>query len=122
MEDHTDTREMYAEVFSHAGLHTVEATNAENALRRATAIRPAVIVTDLHLGWELDGLRLCERLKKDPATKDIPLILLIDASSDTEFREQAEGAGCLAVWLKPTDPFVLVDEVRKFVESHPTKE
>lgn len=33
-----------------------------------------------------------------------------------------EGAGCVALWLKPTDPFVFVDEVRKFVDSQPRNE
>src|SRR5687767_7497331 len=102
---------MYVEALTGAGFSTVEAANAENALRRAATLQPAVIITDLRLGAGLDGLTLCEKLKQDPATKDIPLIIVTGSTADRALKEKAEAIGCVAVWIKPIDPFVVVAEV-----------
>ena len=90
-------------------------TAAERALREAAAIRPDVIVADVRLGSGLDGLELCERLKQDPATKDIPVILITAWLGDKHLQRRAEAAGCALVLIKPVDPSAIVGEVRRFV-------
>lgn len=122
VEDHADTRELYSEVLAQAGFSTMEATNAENALRRAATIRPAVIITDLRLGQGLDGLELCEKLNQDPATKDIPMIVITGWTADKKLQARADAAGCAAVMLKPVAPDDLVDVIRKVMQSQQTSE
>lgn len=122
VEDHTDTREMYSVLFSAAGFSTVEVATAENALPLAANIRPAVIVTDLRLGAGADGLDLCEQLKEDPATKDIPVIILTGWTLDKTHRARAEAAGCGVMLLKPITPDALVTAVLKVLQSQPTTE
>jgi len=119
-EDHVDTREMYAEALNSAGFGTVEATNAENALARAATIRLAAVITDLRLGHGADGLELCEKLREDPTTKDIPVIVVTGWIADKKMRARADAAKCAAVLLKPVSPDVLVTVVLKVLQSQPT--
>jgi len=60
-------------------------------------------------------LDLCEKLKEDPATKDIPMIVVTGWTADKMLRERAEVAGCAAVLLEPIDPQALVAEVLRVV-------
>ena len=113
-------REMYAEALSSAGFSTVEATNAENALARAATTRPAAVITDLRLGHGADGLELCEKLREDPTTKDIPVIVVTGWIADKKMRARADAAKCAAVLLKPVAPDVLVTVVLKVLQSQPT--
>ena len=101
---------MYVQAFSGAGLNTLQATNAESALQ-AAKLKPTVIVADLQLGSERDALTLCEKLKQDSATKDIPFVIVTGASNEPLLRKRADAVGCAAVWLKPVDPLLLVAEV-----------
>lgn len=117
VEDHADTRDMYSEVLVAAGFSTVEATNAENALRKAATIRPALIIADLRLGAGLDGLELCEKLKEDPDTKNIPMIVVTGWTTDKKLRARADAAGCAAVLLKPVPPDTLLSVVRTVMQS-----
>ena len=117
VEDHADTREMYAEVLVAAGFSTVDATNAQDALGKAAVLRPALIIADLGLGAGLDGLALCEKLKEDPDTKDIPMIVVTGWTADRKLRARADAAGCAAVLFKPVPPDTLVAVVRNVMQA-----
>jgi CheY-like chemotaxis protein len=73
------------------------------AFPRATMMQPAVIITGLLLGNGLDGIELCERLKADPRTREIPVILLT-AWAHPDVASRAKRAGCVAVHFKPVAP------------------
>ncbi len=122
VEDHVDTREMYAAALTSAGFSIVEVTNAESALARAATIRPAVVITDLRLGDGADGLELCEKLREDPATKYIPVIVVTGWTADKKLRARADAAKCAAVMLKPVSPDFLVTVVLKVLQSQPISE
>lgn len=65
------------------------ATNGEKALALATAAdgRPDLILLDVEMPG-MDGYEVCERLKSNPATADIPIIFL---TSRTEVEDEAKG-------------------------------
>jgi CheY-like chemotaxis protein len=73
-------------------------------------------VTDLRLEHGLDGLELCERLKRNPSTKDIPVIVLTGAPGDKFLRQRAEAAGCTLLLFKPIEPLALVEEVLRLLQ------
>jgi two-component system, cell cycle response regulator len=60
---------------------------------------------------EVDGLEVCRRLKSDPATVDLPVILLT-ARDRPEDRQAGEDAGCDAYLTKPFSPLQLIDIIR----------
>lgn len=58
-----------------AGFEVITAENGEEALELATREPPALVVTDLQMPY-LNGLELAQRMRAEPATSGVPLILL----------------------------------------------
>jgi two-component system, cell cycle response regulator len=88
----------------------VTASNGRKALAAVDASRPDVVVCDVMMP-EVDGLEVCRRLKSDPATVDLPVILLT-ARDRPEDRQAGEDAGCDAYLTKPFSPLQLIDIIR----------
>jgi CheY-like chemotaxis protein len=109
-------RERYVALLNAAGLSTAEIDTPAQAIRRLEAIRPQVIVTDLRLASGADGLDLCDRLKHNPTTRDIPVIVLTGAPWDKHLERRAEAAGCALLLLKPQEPSALVTEVLRLTQ------
>jgi CheY-like chemotaxis protein len=109
-----DDREMYAEFLRHAGLTPMVVSGATSAL--TLALDADVIVTGVILSGQMDGIEFMEHLKKDDATKNIPIVVLTSAAWDTE-RERAEQAGCDVFLAKPCLPGTLLREVRRMLTS-----
>jgi len=76
-------------------------------------LQPDVIVMDLNLPV-LDGCEATSRLKSQPETKDIPIIVLT-ADSKGKSREKALAAGCDEFELKPIDFPGLVGKIRSLL-------
>jgi len=53
---------------------------------RSTSNIPRVILLDLHLP-KLDGLEVLRRLKADPATRQIPVVVLTSSTEESDMRE-----------------------------------
>jgi two-component system, OmpR family, alkaline phosphatase synthesis response regulator PhoP len=64
------------------------ATNGVEALSQARLFRPDLILLDILLP-DLDGLSVCEILKRQPATKKIPIIFMSALSGDVTRRTVA---------------------------------
>jgi two-component system, cell cycle response regulator len=88
----------------------VTASNGRRALAAVDSSRPDVVVCDVMMP-EVDGLEVCRRLKSDPATVDLPVILLT-ARDRPEDRQAGEEAGCDAYLTKPFSPLQLIDIIR----------
>ena len=85
-----------------------EATTAAEATAAIAACTPDVVVLDIGLPGE-DGISLCARLKADPATSWIGVVLLTGAEEEVE--QQARDAGANAFLRKPFSPLELLNIV-----------
>lgn len=74
-DDERDTRLIAYHVLMALGYGVVLASNGQEALALARKYRPDLVLTDQMMPG-LDGRHLCLRLKEDPATKHIPVILM----------------------------------------------
>src|SRR5512143_3632307 len=68
-------RQMVSAVLTDDGFRVVTAADGLEALRKATELRPQGMVLDVGLPG-IYGFELCERLKGDPATKAVKIVLL----------------------------------------------
>jgi chemosensory pili system protein ChpA (sensor histidine kinase/response regulator) len=101
VEDHTDSRQMYAE-FLRMQFTVVEAADGVNALEVMAETCPDVVVTDLTLP-RMDGFELLKRMKADARLKDVPVIAL-SGFSGADHEERARQAGSSLVLQKPCLP------------------
>ncbi len=99
-----------------AGLAVEFADDGQAALERARLARPSLIVTEILIP-KLDGLALCRRVRDDPLTKDIPVIVfsILGASA------RAAEAGANAYLRKPLVESVFVAAVQSLIAAQPTE-
>ena len=92
--------------------YSVELTNdGLTALARAQELRPAILVTEI-LVPKLDGLSLCRRIKTDPATKD----MLVMIFSHLQAEDRAHEAGADAFLEKPLNEELLIETLQKLLD------
>jgi len=90
---------------------------AEDALKVVDAALPALVITELSLP-QMSGLEMLVRLRHDPRTKDIPVI--IHTSQDDPNREKmCRASGCVAFLKKPVDPGALYGSIQQATEVTP---
>jgi cyclic di-GMP phosphodiesterase len=105
VDDDPALRTLLRTTFEVADVDVVEADGADAARRRIRAARPDVIVLDVNMPGTT-GLELCEELKADPGTSDIPVILLTGSSGGTTTAAKRVGAD--AFLRKPFSPLELL--------------
>lgn len=118
VDDYPDNRDIYVQFLTYSGFRVEEAENGRQALAKARALRPDVIVMDLSLP-ELDGWEATRVLKADPHTKQIPVIALTGHVLAGHSRSAFE-AGCDAFITKPCLPERLLDEIHAVLRGRAT--
>ena len=111
VDDYQDAREMYAEYLNFSGFRVAEAGTGVEALEKAFALQPDVILMDLSLPG-MDGWAATRRLKTDDRTRAIPIVALTGHAL-VGASDGARQAGCDAFVTKPCLPDDLVVEVRR---------
>jgi CheY-like chemotaxis protein len=114
VEDHADTRQMYAE-FLGLSFDVVEAANGEEALGVMRQHVPALVITDFSLPG-IDGFELTKQIRSNPATRHVAIICLSGyGGSDHEAR--AVRVGCNRVLEKPCLPDRLAQAALEIVRQ-----
>ncbi len=108
-----ETRAWYRQSFAVAGWDVVEASDGREALTKALIRPPTLLVTEILLPF-LNGYALCEILRLDRTTADVP-ILVITAESRPVQIERARTAGADAVLVKPTTPEQMWAETQRLI-------
>ncbi len=89
------------------------AVSGEDAIEKAREARPDLVLLDVLMPG-IDGPTTCERLKADPATRDIPVIFLTANTQPHEI-DRYLALGARGVIRKPFDPMQLAAEVRRLL-------
>lgn len=95
------------------GYRVFQAADGKEALEVAAAEMPDLIIMDVMMP-ELDGFESCRRLKADPRTRDIPVILLT-ARNTGDDRRLGRQARADAYLTKPFSPQKLLETVHSFL-------
>ncbi len=96
-----------------AGWDVATAGSGAAGFELARRTPPSVIVVDVMMP-EMDGYEVCRRLKADPATARVPVVLLT-ARRDLNAQRVAE-SGAAGVVFKPFQPEELARQVRAYCE------
>ena len=102
MDDTADVRELYSEYLTARGFRVATAADGDSGIAAALRYHPDVIVMDLAMPW-VDGITATRRLKADPRTRNVPVIVLTGYA----YRAIDQGAleaGAAAFLTKPCLP------------------
>ena len=116
VDDSLDEREMYAEYFRAKGYCTLQAANARDGYRMAADLAPAVVIVDVKLAGDEDGLGLTARLKRDSDTRRAAVIVLTACAFESD-RQAAVQAGCDRFITKPCTPDALEAAVNALIRQ-----
>jgi DNA-binding response OmpR family regulator len=95
------------------GHQVVTALDGATALRLARDAAPDAVLLDVMMP-ELDGYGVCERLRADAATADLPIVFL-SARAQSDDVTRGTDAGADAYITKPFDPLELVALLEELV-------
>ena len=112
-----NVRELQQFFLERAGLAVEIADDGEAALERARLTPPALVVTEILIP-RVDGLALCRRLRDDPTTRGVPVIVFSILSAAARAAE----AGASAFLRKPLVESAFVAAVRNLVAPRPTEQ
>ena len=96
------------------GFEVHEASDGADALRKVVEVDPAVITLDVMMP-NLDGWDAAARLRSDPQTAHVKVVLLSARAQEADVRRGTR-LGVDAYLTKPFDPDDLVDIVRRLAE------
>ncbi len=117
VEDDQDNREMVIKVLKHNGYGAIEAVDGEEAVEKARAENPDLILLDLYIP-KMDGYEVTRRLKGDQGLQHIPIIALT-AHAMKGNREEALAAGCDGYIAKPINVRELPQQIDHFLRRSP---
>lgn len=98
-----------------AGYEVVTAFDGREALEKVKSENPDLVVLDVMMPY-MDGFEVLKHLKADPATADIPVIMLTAKAQDADvFRGWQSGVDCYLT--KPFNPMELLTFVKRIFDS-----
>src|SRR5260221_228239 len=100
LEDEDSIRRMISALVQARGFEVIGVASGVKALDEATKTAPDVAILDLMVPGAFDGFEVCRRLRQNPATARIPIII-ISALDDPASREKATKAGATTYFVKP---------------------
>ena len=113
VEDQEDNRQILRDLLGSADYEIVEAENGQEALTAVVAHKPDLILMDIQLPI-MDGYEATRRIKADPATKSIPIIVVTSYALSGD-EGKAREAGCDAYVTKPYSPRQLLAKIREYL-------
>jgi CheY-like chemotaxis protein len=115
VDDEAGIRRMAAKVAERLGFGVIEAPDGVEGKTLAKKYRPDVILTDA-LMPRLEGREMCRRLKADPETHDLKIIVMTSLYKGQRYRSEAMSEfGADGYLGKPLDPELLATTLRALV-------
>jgi PAS domain S-box-containing protein len=110
VDDRPDNRAVLVDLLAPAGFEITEAVNGQDALDKAEASHPDVILMDL-LMPVMDGFDATRRIRQSPSLKDVTVIA-ISARAFEQDRQKSLQAGCNGFVTKPLDLNLLLQQMK----------
>jgi len=114
VDDEPEAIELVEFNLKQAGFEVISAADGATALKKSRELLPSLIVLDLMLP-EMDGLEVCKVLRRDPATVNIPILMLTAKAAEID-RVLGLELGADDYLTKPFSPRELVLRVKKILQ------
>jgi|ERR1051325_6735231 CheY-like chemotaxis protein len=111
--DDADTVLLMEKMILSNGYDLVTAKNGEEAIAKAIAELPDLILLDVIMP-RMDGLEACKRIKQQPGLSSIPIIM-VTTRGEVQNVETAFENGCTDYVTKPINGIELLSKVKNYV-------
>lgn len=115
VDDHSDIRRLLTITFGKE-FEILEAEDGVGALELVKRHHPKVVLLDVMMPGEMDGLQVLDAIKGDPKTRDI-LVGMVTARGQQADSDNAIKRGADAYFVKPFSPLQVVAWVRSKIKS-----
>ena len=111
VDDSASIRQMVSFTLKGAGYNVLEAVDGEDGLTKMNGSDVNMVITDLNMP-KLDGIGFIKKIRANPKTKFIPVIMLT-TESQAEKKQAGKAAGATGWIVKPFKPEQLLDVIKK---------
>jgi diguanylate cyclase (GGDEF)-like protein len=115
VDDNPDKLSLIEAALSLAGYHVTTATDGVEALTAIESYQPDLVITDVMMP-RMNGYELAQRIRANPVTKFIPVIMQTAAGRRSEDLRRASEVGALGYITDPTDLDLLLARTRTLLE------
>ena len=120
VEDEPDIVEVISYNLKREGYQVASADRGDEGLKLVRSQSPSLVILDLMLPG-MDGLAVCQQLKADPITRDIPIIM-VSAKGEESDIVIGLGMGADDYLAKPFSPRELLARVKAVLRRGPVRE
>lgn len=113
-DDDPATRRLFGAKLGAAGFEVLYATDGNEEFEMATRLHPDLVVTDIDMP-NTDGIQAIYRMKADPLTKDIPIIILTNADLSVDAEKALKELRGAEYMPKGTDLEEFIERVKKVI-------
>ena len=115
VDDEPGTRELLRLMLEFAGYDVFQAEDGLDALEKIKQVQPDVVLLDVMMP-HMDGLEVCRHLRSDPATAELPVIM-VSAKIQVDAIREGLDAGANRYLTKPVSRNNLLETIREVLTT-----
>jgi len=116
VDDDAGIRESLKDLLALENLDCAVAATAKEGLALVQSLRPQLLVTDVQLP-DMSGYQLCQSLKRDPAYRGLPVVMITGRFTEPDDKVQGFESGADEFFSKPFDPFLFVARIKSILRG-----
>jgi CheY-like chemotaxis protein len=116
VDDDVDFKEATTTLLEAKGYAMITAANGEEGYQKAKSEKPSLMLLDVMMTHDSEGFDVARKLKEDPATKDIPIVMITGIKKAKglpfSFEPDEDWLPVKAVLEKPVKPEALLAAIK----------
>jgi CheY-like chemotaxis protein len=112
VEDHPEIRKLIRMTLEIGDIDVYEADSGESGVRMLIGLRPDIVLMDIMMPGQIDGLQACRQIKDHPVLGATPVVMLTARGQQSDI-QAGKDAGADEYLVKPFSPLQLLDTVKR---------
>jgi CheY-like chemotaxis protein len=121
VDDYAENVELLQKLLTADGYEVSTAYNGDEALREVEKDKPTLILLDIMMP-KMDGYQVCEALRSDENTKDIPIIFVTGKTEVKDWTHAIFNVGVNSYITKPINPKKFLDKVKSVLKMKQSRD
>lgn len=109
VDDDLETAQLFESIIKTFNHEPFAVTESRNAIKAVESFKPDLILLDIMMA-HINGIALCKLIKSDPATQQIP-VMMVSALGDEGTKRDAANAGADEFLVKPVSPKTFLAQI-----------